>query len=122
MRKTIGRGKKFFTLTIVLLTVIPAGICWGIGYTVFTRDFVVPQWLEITGLGGSVIMVKNPGETPVYPSTFRTVVCRPETFSIYSSTAANRMEVWEDSAGSATADDILNACGPLWNYSNPSSN
>jgi hypothetical protein len=113
MRKTI-------TLLLTIVLTLCAAWAYAIGYTVFTRDMVTPQWEQIIGLGGMVIMVQNPGATPAYPATFRTVVCRPATFSVYSNYSANRAEVWEDYAGAATAEDIAAACSPIWNPLNPS--
>lgn len=103
-----------------LIVTLCSGIAWGIGYTVFLRPQVEPQYNTIDGDGGTSVQVLNPGDTPAYPATFRTIVCRPPVFSIYSSDPARRKETWEDSEGTATAQDITDACGPLWNYSNPS--
>lgn len=111
---------KVTVLTLVLLALC-AGLCWGIGYTVFTRDLVSPMYTTIDGTGGTTVQVLNPGDTPAYPATFRTLVCRPPAFSIYSSNPSRRKETWEDTAGTATANDITDACGPLWNSNNASS-
>jgi hypothetical protein len=108
MRKTI-------ILTLFLVSTLYSGVCFAIGYTVFVRLQVQPIYNQVGD-----IQILNPGESPVYPATFRTVVCRPANFSIYSTSETNRKEVWEDYEGAATADEIQTACGPLWNRSNPS--
>lgn len=109
MRKTIT------TAILAACIFIVTGSAYGIGYTVFIRNQVIPMFNQVGD-----IQVLNPGDTPVYPATFRTVVCRPANFSIYSADETDRKEVWEDYAGTATDNDITEACGPLWNYNNPS--
>lgn len=110
-RENAMRKAIIAALLICLLT----GTAYGIGYTVFVRQQVIPQYTQVGD-----IQVLNPGETPAYPSTFRTMVCRPASFSIYSADEADRKEVWEDYNGTATDTDITGACGPIWNYNNPS--
>jgi hypothetical protein len=111
---------KPFILALLFVIAV-SGTGFAIGYTVFLRDQVEPMYNTIEGDGGTAIQVLNPGDTPSYPATFRTVVCIPPNFSIYSAAQANRLEVWEDSAGVATAEDITTACEPLWNRNNSSS-
>lgn len=112
---------KMTSITLIIVLTMCIGSACAIGYTVFLRDLVEPQYNTIEGDGGTAIQILNPGDTPAYPATFRTVVCRPPNFSIYSTANSNRLEVWEDSVGTATAEDITTACEPLWNRSNPSS-
>jgi len=101
-------------IMLVACCLLVAGTCYGIGYTVFLRDHVDPMYTQVGDL-----LVLNPGDTPAYPATFRTMVCRPPNFSIYSSATENRLEVWEDYDGVALADDIVWACGPIYNPLNP---
>jgi hypothetical protein len=105
------------TIITIILSALLAATCWGIGYTVFIRDQVIPEFNTI-----GTTQVLNPGDTPAYPATFRTLVCRPDGFSIYTSSAALRSEVWEDTAGTATEQQLVDTCPTLWNYSNPSTN
>ncbi len=102
---------------VCLIILLPVS-AFGIGYTVFVRETVYPIWLTLTGSNGS-IDVLNPGETPIYPPTFRTKICHSQPFSIYSSAIGRRTEVWEDYKGTATMQDIKNAC-PDWLFSNSS--
>jgi hypothetical protein len=93
---------------VLLLITAPATA----GYTIFTRDLVSPASITVPGLIGPETW-NNPGVPPVYPGTFGRMICRAPAFSLYSSNDANRAEVWSDSAGTATAAQVLAVCTDL---------
>jgi|GEM_PF-3925198 len=80
------------------------------GYTIFTRDQVTPASITVHGVDGPVTR-NNPGTVPVYPATFQSRICTAQ--NLYSPAAADRTEVWGDSAGTATDAEVLAACPGL---------
>ncbi len=82
------------------------------GYTIVVRDQVTPQYVSVHGTTGPETRLNN-GPAPKYPSSVSRPVCFSPGFSIYSSSANRRTEVWEDSAGTATDGQVLAACPTL---------
>ena len=79
------------------------------GFSIFQRDQVIPKYLTLTDGTGSLEYI-NPGATPDYPATFGVKLCYSSPFSLYSASPAERLEVWQDSLGTATVADVLSVC------------
>lgn len=79
------------------------------GFTIFQRQQVQPQYITIMDATGSMT-IQNPEPAPGYPATFGTKICYSRPFNIYSPNDNERVEVWQDSAGTATVEDILTVC------------
>jgi hypothetical protein len=79
------------------------------GYTIFTRDQITPASITVYGVDGPETR-NNPGTPPVYPGTFQRRICAAR--DLYSPLAADRAEVWVDSAGNIPTDDaaLFAAC------------
>lgn len=92
-----------FLIIAMLLCAVP---CQA-GYSVFTRDQITPASIIVHGVDGPESR-KNPGLEPVYPVTYRRQICRAK--NLYSATAADRAEVWEDTAGVDTSAKLMAAC------------
>lgn len=98
---------KIVTLWLLALCLLVPVSASG-GFTLFVRPQVSPQHVTVQGATGPESR-KNPGPAPAYPATVGRLLFRPASFSIYSSSAASRTELWEDSSGTATDADILAA-------------
>jgi hypothetical protein len=79
------------------------------GFTLFTRDQVSPPTIMVQR-GPQIAARRNPGPPPAYPATFTRMICTAPGFSIYSTAAERRVEVWSDTAGTATDAQVLAAC------------
>lgn len=75
-------------------------------YSIYTRDQVIPVSITVHGVDGPVTR-NNPGTAPVYSTTFSRLICRVASFNIYSANPADRLELWEDTAGTAIDSEIL---------------
>lgn len=95
-------------LSLILLTLSTCEPVFA-GYTVFVRDQVIPATIMVQR-GATLQARRNPGVAPAYPITFKRVICKSAAFSIYSTAADRRTEVWEDAAGTATDAQVLAAC------------
>lgn len=93
-------------LTIILLCFASCSECYA-GHTVITREQITPKTIMVQGVG-KLEAALNPGQPPVYPATFTARICTAK--DLYSADPVNRAEVWKDSAGTATAAEVLAAC------------
>jgi hypothetical protein len=75
-------------------------------YTIFTREQIVPATITVHGVDGLETR-NNPGMPPVYPVTFTRLICRVAVFNAYSAVPSDRLELWEDTAGTAADSEIL---------------
>jgi hypothetical protein len=70
--------------------------------------------IQTTGQTGYTIFIRPEGElTATYPATFIRKAWTPPGYYIYSPVAENRTELWEDSAGTATFQEVISACPSL---------
>lgn len=95
--------KRYLLLLLLLLTCSP---CYA-GYTVIIREQISPKTILVHGVG-KMESALNPGPVPTYPATVTKMLCAAK--DIYSPTAADRFEVWEDSAGTAASPALFAAC------------
>jgi len=80
------------------------------GYTITLRPQITPATVLVYGVG-KMVSAPNPGPQPVYPATVTARICSAK--NLYSAAAADRTEVWADSAGTAADADVLAACPNL---------
>jgi len=78
-------------------------------FTIFQRQQVIPKYLTVTDGTGAMEYI-NPGPTPDYPATFGVKICFSNPFNLYSAANSERLEVWQDTAGTATVEDVLTVC------------
>lgn len=82
------------------------------GFTVFQRQQVAPKFITITDTTGTMEFL-NPGPPPQYPATFGAKLCYSSPFNLYSNYDNQRLEVWQDAAGTATVQQVLTVCPQL---------
>lgn len=78
------------------------------GYTIFTREQVIPRTKTVPGPFGQARIVPNNGPAPQYP-VGSNIVYTPENFDIYSSNPVDRQVLLSDPNGTATAAEIFTA-------------
>ncbi|MDA8428188.1 MAG: hypothetical protein M0T70_02930 [Geobacteraceae bacterium] len=98
-----------YRILIIALTLAVAIPCQA-GYSIYTREQVTPASITVHGVDGPVTR-NNPGTVPIYPATFQSRICAAK--DLYSPSAADRTEVWGDSAGTATDTEVFAACTGL---------
>ena len=79
------------------------------GFTIFQRLQVAPKFITISDPTGQMEYL-NPGAVPEYPQTFGVKLCYSSPFDLYSNYNSQRLEVWQDRAGTATVQDIIAVC------------
>lgn len=79
------------------------------GFTIFQRQQVLPKYITITDATGNMEFL-NPGPVPAYPRTFGVKLCYSAPFNLNSAYDNERLEVWQDAAGTATVQDITTVC------------
>jgi hypothetical protein len=97
-----------YLLILILLTMFTCEPVFA-GYTLFTRPLISPQYIVVHGAFQDESRL-NPGPQVTYPATFSQMICKSASFSAYSTSASRRVEVWEDSAGTASDAQVLSAC------------
>ncbi len=92
---------------LITVLILALAIPCQAGYSVYTRAQVIPATITVHGVDGPETR-NNPGPVPVYPATFQSRICTAK--DIYSPAAADRTEVWVDSAGTATSAELFAVC------------
>lgn len=78
------------------------------GYSIYIRERITPQFTAVHGPHGLETRL-NPGPPPAYPATFGGRIYA-DLSDLYGSDPTRRVELWEDSAGTAASADIFAAC------------
>jgi hypothetical protein len=94
---------RFLLIAIAVFVSAPAFA----GYTIIQRPQVTPKFILVYGVG-KMESALNPGPAPVYPATVTTRICSAK--DLYSADSADRIEIWRDGAGTATAAEVMAAC------------